>query len=1810
MNCKSILRSNWAVTSAAKLEEVICAFVSARAILFVLCFLVSLPSLGADAKPALKRGQAAAFLPNGSLLLLGGYDDKNHLSEAVYLVDRSGKASTLASHLGVLRAGASATVLPDGRVLIFGGVGQSGELVAQVEIYDPQTETFSAEEGTGLIPRAYHTATLLTTGEVLIAGGVSAGNAFPDDVQLWDSRTNKTLSFHAFLLTPREGHQASLLADGTVFISEGTDRYGKAVASGEIYDPTTKRFSFVDDIPNSSSSAALQIQASIPEDGATNVSINDRIAIRFSNLINVVSANTKTVQLKRFGSDEQIQATVAAAENGRLAFVTPAQPLEPGTKYTLHIAGIADAQTNTLPETLISFQTKGERVPDEDWNPNSSWTSGEASSAWQKLPPLQAPAGVTALAGQTLRLNGWPLEHVLIEIDHKRTFTDRTGRFLLAGLTSGHHVMIVEGGTAGNNSAAYGFYEIGITILPGRTNVLNYTIWMTKLDMANVVTIPSPTAAETVITSPKLPGLELRIPANTVITDHYGKVVRQISITPVPLDKPPFPLPAVEVPIYFTIQPGGAYINVQNKGAGPKGARLIYPNLHNRRPGTIFDFWNYDPDVKGWFIYGEGKVSGDAKSIVPDPGVMIYEFTGAMVVGGGDGPASGTPAGSGARGGDPVDLSTGLFNYDKTDLVVRDVIPVTLRRTYRPNDSRSRAFGIGTTFDYDMFVVGDTFPYTYQELILPNGGRVRFDRISPGTGPGDAVYVHATAGTKFYGAKIVANTDPNYPGYWRMTLKDGTAYSFPDAFNQTSPFCGALIQITDRYGNKVRIDRASTTCYITKITSPNGRYISFQTDSATGRITSATDNIGRSVIYTYDASGRLHTVQDADSGLWTYEYNDPNGSDRMTSIKDPRNITYLTIEYDPVSGRVTRQVDADNGAYVFNWTASGNGAQSHFSPASSCYLSGGVFDRGNPSCLEGYLPLVSQVDVTDPRGYVRRVVFGPTGYMTSDTHALGQPEQQTTTYEYYYDNTLKSVTDALSRKTSYNYDGKGNLTSIVRLDGTSEAVSTSFTYEPVFNQLASVTDPLTHTTNFSYDPQGNLTLTTDPLGHQTSATYNSAGQIVTFTDPLNHTVQFGYFGPDLNSATDALANVTTQTTDNAGRVISKTDAQGNTTQYQYDGLDLMKQVTDALGNNTVYNYDPNGNLLSVTDANNHAATFTYNNMDRVETKKDGLLRQESYTYDLNGNLSSKTDRKGQVTAYFYDALNRGTSVGFNQVINGGVTSYDSTIAYQYDNGNRMHEAVDSLTGTITREYDDLDRVSSETTPQGSVVYTYDTAGRRSTMTVGGQLQMSYGYDNANRLTNITQGSQSVGFTYDSANRRSTLTLPNGIVATYSYDDGSRLTDITYTLNTTTIGNLSYTYDSLNRRTGITGTLARTALPQQVASASYDAANQLNQWGTSTLTNDPNGNLVSDGASTYGWNSRNQLASITGAMSASFSYDAFGRRSGKVIGAASQSFFYNGENITQELSGTTVTANIWNGGIDEFFQRSDSNGNVVPLSNALGSIVALADSSGNIVTQYTYDPFGSTTMTGVSSTNTFEYTGRENDNTGLYFYRARYYSPQTGRFLSEDPIGFASGSTDLYSYALANPINLMDPFGLWGTFSVGGTVNVTFGFLSFQYSGGIVVDGSGNFGIYNTYTELPGTGMPGVGAGFGNGGLSNLGNLAPSHLNPFGPPAGVKPSGASGGASFGIDFSVAGSTAQNICKLGGTFVNASVGAGAGADVSVDAFAGPTGGGAYGDLPVVGGGATIGVGAGESGSISATNTLITPLFGRKSQTGCPQ
>jgi RHS repeat-associated protein len=190
-------------------------------------------------------------------------------------------------------------------------------------------------------------------------------------------------------------------------------------------------------------------------------------------------------------------------------------------------------------------------------------------------------------------------------------------------------------------------------------------------------------------------------------------------------------------------------------------------------------------------------------------------------------------------------------------------------------------------------------------------------------------------------------------------------------------------------------------------------------------------------------------------------------------------------------------------------------------------------------------------------------------------------------------------------------------------------------------------------------------------------------------------------------------------------------------------------------------------------------------------------------------------------------------------------------------------------------------------------------------------------------------------------------------------------------------------------------------------------------------------MTGDGAKTYTWNARNQLTNLSGSVTAGFSYDGVGQRRAKTIGGVSTAFLYDGLNVVQELVSGSPSANIMLGlAVDESFTRTDSGGPRHLLSDALGGTVALTDDSATVRTEYSYEPFGKTAISGATNGNQVQFTGRENDATGLYSFRARFYSPEVQRFISEDPIQFAGGDVNLHAYVRNNPTNIVDPSGLF------------------------------------------------------------------------------------------------------------------------------------------------------------------------------------
>jgi len=564
-----------------------------------------------------------------------------------------------------------------------------------------------------------------------------------------------------------------------------------------------------------------------------------------------------------------------------------------------------------------------------------------------------------------------------------------------------------------------------------------------------------------------------------------------------------------------------------------------------------------------------------------------------------------------------------------------------------------------------------------------------------------------------------------------------------------------------------------------------------------------------------------------------------------------------------------------------------------------------------------------------------------------------------------------------------------------------------------------------------------------------------------------------------------------------------TDQNGKTTTYAYDDADRLTSVTDAAtpGNVTTYGYDTENNLTSIQDANLHSTSFTYDAFGRVTKTPFPSGYIETYGYDANNNLTGKTDRKNQLITYTYDQLNRLT----------GKTYPDSTaVNYTYDNDSRLAQVSDP-TGTYQFTFDNMGRLTSTTTSYAflagrnfSTSYSYDKASNRTGFSDPESGATGYVYDTLNRLQTLTppsafSGTGSFGFSYDALSRRTQMTRPNNIATNYSYDNLSRLLSVLHQSGSTTLDGASYAVDNAGNRASRTPQPSGTAsnfsydnlyeLTQVTQGASttesytYDpvgnrlsslgvspynvnSSNELTSMPGTTYTYDNNGNtqtkVVGSNTTSFAWDFENRLTSVTlpgSGGTVSFAYDPFGRRIKKVTSTTTSIFAYDGDNLIEETnsSGAVVARYADTQNIDEPLAMLRSGATSYYHADGLGSISSLSNAAGALAQTYAYDSFGKQTASSGSLVNPFQYTARESDTeTGLYYYRARYYDSSLGRFLLEDPLDFAGGK-NFYRYVRNNPVKRKDPLGLYQVTIGGGLglgAQLTFGNNGGQYNFGL------------------------------------------------------------------------------------------------------------------------------------------------------------
>ncbi len=588
-------------------------------------------------------------------------------------------------------------------------------------------------------------------------------------------------------------------------------------------------------------------------------------------------------------------------------------------------------------------------------------------------------------------------------------------------------------------------------------------------------------------------------------------------------------------------------------------------------------------------------------------------------------------------------------------------------------------------------------------------------------------------------------------------------------------------------------------------------------------------------------------------------------------------------------------------------------------------------------------------------------------------------------------------------------------------------------------RAVAVTNHAGETTQTTYDAVGNHLSTTRPLGNSTSLTYDGANRLKTIQDSIGGTTRYDYDKADNHTAlTDARSNITTTSYDELNRRQGIAYPGGATESFAYDATGNLTTHTDGNGIivthvfdelnreiNKSYSlsadgltgiatkYDAHNNVTLVTQSMSsgpQVSTYSYDHFDRLEKHTDPFGAQAITTYDANGNKTSLITQDGKITRYSYDALNRLT----------GIVGQSGSITYGYDRSS-LNTSIGYSNGvTSTRTYDAAKRVKSVIHAKGGsnlsrTDYDYDKNGNRLKETinrVAGAQVTGYSYDPSDRLTKtvVTDTAKTVttDYTLDAVANRTAESIATKPVSG----------------TTSTLGK-TYTYDGRNQLTGMTDSVA----------------------GNTVLTYDAQGNLIQktqgSDLTTYDYNARDNLIKVTknATVLGSYGNDHLGLRVEKEATDPLQPgappvrlrTFWEGRNAFQDSdTGGTVVSRYETDGHRPVSMWSKDDGSQALHQDALGSVVATTDSSGKLKSETIYDAYGNIVTETGQSANKFGYTGHQMDKeTGLIYFQARYYDPQTGRFITQDPFE-GDWTTPLslhhYLYAYANPTVYVDLHG--------------------------------------------------------------------------------------------------------------------------------------------------------------------------------------
>jgi RHS repeat-associated protein len=894
---------------------------------------------------------------------------------------------------------------------------------------------------------------------------------------------------------------------------------------------------------------------------------------------------------------------------------------------------------------------------------------------------------------------------------------------------------------------------------------------------------------------------------------------------------------------------------------------------------------------------------------------------------------------------------------------------------------------------------------------------------------------------------------------------------------------GNRIEATDRNGNTTRY-RYDLRQRLTEVIDPLGQSIRYSYDGNDNRVSSIDQN-GRLTRFQYDVQDRLVLTTDAANNIRRMTYD--GVGNKLTETDANGNVTRFL--YDTLN-RLVRRTDAElNVTQVFYDIVGGD--------ASCTGICTGP-TRGSPlvtkrTDAEGKVTYFKYDDLDRLAFTIRKqadtadVVDADDAVLryTYDAHGnrltAREPNGNVTRYAYDGLNRRIRLTNAAGDTTSTTYDAVGNVLTITAPN----LNATTYSYDAL-DRPTNVDDAIGRVVSYSYDAVGNPLTDRDGNGNGTTYAYDALYRVATTTDALGGTTRYTYDRvSNLLTITDRQGSAISYLYDAIDRRTRTTDGLGNATQYQYDANGNLTRIVDANGNPTTYVYDRIDRMIRETYADGGVRSLAYNRVGKVLRRTDPkgqvtsysysdlyyLLRRsypvgpaDNMSYDLSGRLIT-AERGGWIITFAYDGANRTTrTIQDGEVVN-----------YAYDVPGRRRTVIYPGGRVIVETGDARSRLGTigDGTPAPPIVrYQYDVANRVVGRSYGNGTTSAYAYNANNWMEDLehTRGTTRIaGLAYDfdrEGNKRFEEKLPDGASSAsrseaYGYDAIHRLID--YRVGTLVGSSVPAPVTQTQYSLDPVGNWNVKTKDAVAESRSHRVTNEISRIGVVPVVSDGNGNTTDDGRFRYLYDEENRLTSVVrisdGRTVGRYQYDALGRRVKKIAdpfvasSPAETRFYYDDTRIIEEQhpAGGTLATYVYGNYADEILAMDRFGARHYFHQNSLWSPLAATDALGSAAERYAYDAYGAPAVLDAAGNprpanpwgtqasaidNPWLFTGRQFDEeSGLYYYRARYIDPAKGRFLQRDPLGYVDGM-NLFQYAKSNPTRYLDPSGLNGEESSG------------------------------------------------------------------------------------------------------------------------------------------------------------------------------